>query len=120
MARSIPQMLEAGFDDVNVVYMLVEEHEYEQRLRAERIGFTDFTPRVIEGVESFDFATRNIGAGWLHFVESSSAEGGKTKAARKVIDIVRHSSGEFMTDTRAVQLITGMQNALHRVARDVH
>ena len=120
MSRSIPQMLNSGFRDVNVVYMLVEEEEYERRLREERIDYPDFIPRMIEADESREFAKLNTNANWLHFVESTSEPDGATKAARKVIDIVRHNTGEFMTIDHALKMLDGMHNALHRVARDVH
>jgi guanylate kinase len=120
MARSVPQMMGAGFDEVNVVFLLVEEHEYERRLREERIDYSDFTPRVIEGDDSFSFAHLNIDEQWLNFVESSPEEDGAKKAARKVIDIVRHNSSAFLTQPRVLELLDGMHTALHRVARDVH
>ena len=120
MSRSIPQMLNSGFRDVNVVYMLVEEQEYERRLRQERMHFTDFTPRIIEAGDSREFAELNAKANWLYFVESTAEPDGATKAARKVIDIVRHNSGEFIRTDHALRMLEGMYKALHRVARDVH
>ena len=120
MTRSVYQLLEAGFKEANVVYMLVEEKEYEERLRRERMDFKDFAPRVVEGIESLEFAEANRHERWLHFVESTSEVDGATKAARKVIEIVNHNTGSFMTEQHALEMIDGMQHALHRVARDVH
>lgn len=119
MTKSIPQILVSGFDEVNVISMLAEESEYERRLRAERIDFKDFKVRVAEGDTSLDFTEANLQAEWLHPIESSAEPDGATKAARKIIDIINHNSGEFMTYPHAQKMIDGMRSALHRVARDV-
>jgi len=120
MSKSVIQMLESGFKNIDVVYMLVEEAEYERRLRQERMHFSDFKPRLDEAEESRNFVYAHKNERWLHFVESSASDERATKAASKIINIVNHNSGEFMTVDHALKLLDGMQNALHRVADDLH
>ena len=123
MSRSITQMLDGGLDeafkDLVVIRMLVEEMEYERRLRAERMHFSDFRPRIIQAGESKEFAEAHIGTRWLHFVESTSAPDGATKAARKIINIANRNSGEFITDSHARKMLEGMDRAMRRVAADI-
>jgi len=120
LTKSVHQLLNAGFRNTNVAYMVTDGDTYEQRLRQERLHFPDITPRIIEGHESLDFAEMNITADWLYMVESLPVPDGLTKAARKVISIARHQTGEIMTPDRGLQYIDEMRQALKRVARDVH
>lgn len=120
LTSSVYQLLNAGFYDCNVAYVVTDGETYEQRLRSERAHFPDFVPRIIEGHESLNFAEMNIKADWLHVVENLPADNGLHKAARKVINIARHQTGEIMTQDRGLQYIDEMRQALKRVAPDVH
>ena len=120
LARSILRIVDSGFQEVNVILLLVEEQEYERRIRSLDMSPTDFMPQMLEVGEARDIVEKHSNERWLNFIETTAALDSTTKAARKVIDIVRHNSGEFMTTPHALKMLEGMHNALQRVARDVH
>ena len=120
MSQSILQLLESPWRDINVVSLLVEEQEYERRLRLKLAKGVALESNIREASELRSFLESHINEHWLHFVESPAEQDGATKVARKIIQIANRNTGEFMTNDRALTLLQGMDNALHRVARDVH
>ena len=117
---SILHMMNAGFYDCNVAFMVTDGETHERQLRTERATYPDFIPRVIDGLELLEFARMNIQSNWLHAVEIPSGLDGPTKAARKVINIVRHQTSEIISDDQALHYIGEMWDALQRVVHDVH
>jgi hypothetical protein len=120
MSQSILQLLESPLRDINVVSLLVQEQEYERRLRLKRAEGIDLEPNIGEARALRSFLESHIDEHWLHFIESPADSDGATKVARKIIQIANHNTGEFMTNDRALVFLQGMDNALHRVARNVH
>jgi len=118
--KSILQLLNAGFRDYNVAFMVTDGETHERRLRTDYAHRPDFIPQLIIGHETLDFAEMNIEASWLYAVESHPEDDGLAKAARKVINIARHQTSEILTNDRALRYIDEMRQALQRVARDVH
>ena len=117
---TLEQLGNAGFRDVRALYTVMSGEDYAARLGLDRIHQADIVPRLHEGLDSLDFAERNLQHAWLTPIRLSNEPGELERAAEDVGKISHHHSLQTLSTYEAIRFIGEMravaQSALARIA----
>lgn len=117
---TIEQLSGAGFHDVRTLYTVMRGEDYAARIGLDRINEPDIAPRLREGLDSLDFARRNINEQWMTPLILSNEPGELERAAEDVSKITFQRSVQTIGTNEALRRLDEMEAviraALGRIA----
>lgn len=123
---SLEQLFTAGFRDVRTIYTVTDGETYASRLGLDslnrpksRIHSADIRKRLVESLQSLDFADYNAGEDWMSVVRLTNEPGSLETSARNLARIGHERTAESLSTTYSHELINQMRavakEALHRL-----
>ena len=106
---TIEQLSYAGFRDVRTLFTVMRGEDYAARLGLDRINEHDIIPRLLEGIDSIEFARRNIDEQWLTPLILSNEQGELERAAEDVSKITFQRSVQTVSRPEALKRLEEME-----------
>lgn len=106
---TIEQLSYAGFRDVRTLFTVMRGEDYAARLGLDRINEHDIIPRLLEGIDSIEFARRNIDEQWLTPLILSNEPGELGRAAEDVSKITFQRSVQTVSRPEALKRLEEME-----------
>lgn len=129
-AKTVPQLMAAGFHDFHSIYTLMDGDTYADRLGLEkgnngihtirpksRLESPDIRPRLQEGLASLAFARVNLDFQWMTPMQLTNDPGSLQESARQIVNLAYERSIPTITKRHSLMLIDEMTDVI-RTASD--